>query len=47
MICQYCGRVDTATNGTMCVDCMRRRNRYKYLKRKLQEHPSNETTEQS
>lgn len=46
MICQYCGRVDTATKGTMCVDCMRRRNRYKYLKGKLQRHLSNETSEQ-
>ena len=46
MICPYCGKVDTATEGTRCSECQARYNTYMYLKRKLQEHPSNETSEQ-
>lgn len=46
MICPYCGKVDTATEGTRCAECQARYNTYMYLKRKLQEHPSNETSEQ-
>lgn len=46
MICQYCGRVDTAMDGTRCPDCMWRYRRYHRLKRELQLHPSNETSEQ-